>query len=323
MAKHYRLPSIAIQFAESGSVADNIQLFRVGKFHHDAYGVFEITEKMLAEIKHNFEKRVRGIDIAVDYKHASEDIAAGWIKSLDIKDGRELWAAVEWTPAARKVLSDKEFRYISPDFTFDYKDNETLTKHGPVLLGAGLTNRPVIKKMEPAVELMEGDKAVPETLEERKHMTEQEIKKLQDDLKLAETRASEAEIKATEVEKKVAELEAGKQLAEKKSVFAKLLAEGKVCAAQEQSYLDGDMVKFAELAKPVKLAEVGSGAKPEGEAKEEGKDLDVEEQVLALAEKHMTEKQSKKDAKGFSDAINHVLNENKELAKRYNEKFDR
>ena len=32
-----------------------------------------------------------------------------------------------------------------PEFTFNYKDNEELKDHGPTLLGAALTNRPVIK----------------------------------------------------------------------------------------------------------------------------------------------------------------------------------
>ena len=44
---------------------------------------------------------------------------------------------------------------MSPDFTFNYVDNETLNEYGPTLFGAGLTNRPVIKNMEPVIQLSE------------------------------------------------------------------------------------------------------------------------------------------------------------------------
>jgi phage I-like protein len=308
MAQHYRLPSIAIQFAEDTGQTQ-IQLFRTGKFHHDQYGTFEITPKMLGEMKANFEKRVRGIDIAVDYKHDSEDVAAGWIKSLELKENgseTELWAQVDWTPKASKVLADKEFRYISPDFTFNYQDNETLKKHGPVLLGAGLTNRPVIKKMEPAVELTEGEKLT----EERKTMSEEKTKELEAKLELAEKNAQEAIARAEKLEQET-------KLAEKKMSFAKLLAQGKVCAAQEDAYLSGDTQKFAELSRSVKLSEQGSGAGAPEEVKEDEQVVDAQEKIHELAEKRMSEKKIR-----YHEAVSQILSEQKELAAGYNKLFN-
>lgn len=155
MSRTFRTPSKLITLSESG-VGKRIQLLRTGQFTHDQYGKFEITKAHLVLMEVNFKKKVRGIDLAVDYKHDRDNIAAGWILSLSLENnGTELWADVDWTPNGVKVLAEKEFRYVSPEFTFDYQNNETLEKFGPVLLGAGLTNRPTIKNMEPVVELSE------------------------------------------------------------------------------------------------------------------------------------------------------------------------
>lgn len=113
---------------------------------------------MLSEMVENFENESRGIVPALDYMHESQNIAAGWFKKLFIKaseNGHELWAQIEMTPNGAKVLSDKEFGYVSADFDTEYQDNETGEKHGCVLLGAGLTNRPVIKRMASAISLSE------------------------------------------------------------------------------------------------------------------------------------------------------------------------
>lgn len=151
----FRAPQIIIKLAESG-VENQIQIFKTGTFFHPQYGKFVITPEILKNMEQNFKANVRGIDLAVDYKHDNTNIAAGWIKSVSLsEDGNALYADVEWTPNGKRVLNEKEFRYVSPEFTANYTDNETLKKFGPTLLGAGLTNRPVIKGMDAVVELSE------------------------------------------------------------------------------------------------------------------------------------------------------------------------
>lgn len=154
----FRTRAFAIKCAEN-KAPEKIQLFRTGTFHHAEYGTFQITKEVLASMVKNFTDNVRGVDLAIDYKHENDDVAAGWIRGLELADGGDsLWATVEWTPKGSKVLADKEFRYMSPEFAFEYQDNETLKKFGPTLFGGGLTNRPTIKNMEPVVELTEGAK---------------------------------------------------------------------------------------------------------------------------------------------------------------------
>lgn len=309
----FRTPGFVLSFSES-SAANKIQLFRTGAFHHPEYGEFQITRQLLQELTENFKKGVRGIDIAVDYKHENDDIAAGWIKKLSIEDdGETLWADVDWTPQGKQKISDKEFRYISPEFTFAYKDNEQLIDHGPVLLGAALTNRPVIKYMEPVVDLAE--------IKTKKQgdvtMTLEEMKKELEALK-AKNETLQSEVTSHKTEKE--ELEKTKVLSEKKTKFQELMKAGKACAAQEEAFLSGDMEKFISLAQPVKLADPkGTGTSGTVTKTTDGdkKEKSVDEEIHALAE----EKIKSNQVKTLSEGYQMVMRENKELADKYNNKL--
>ena len=126
-----------------------VQLMRTGKFMHPFFEDFEITEEMFKSFKKNFNKKVKKIDLAVDFSHNSHLEAAGWIRKVELRENNtQLWITVEWTEAARQKILDKEYRYMSADFTIDFVDNETSKKFGPTLNGAALTNRPFIKDME-------------------------------------------------------------------------------------------------------------------------------------------------------------------------------
>ena len=206
-----------------------MQILRVGTFHDPRYGKFSITKKMLGEMVQNFVDGVRGVRPALDYKHESEGISAGWFKDLYMVDD-ELWAEIEMTPRGEKVLADKEFGYVSADFDTEYRDNETGLNHGCVLLGAGLTNRPVVKRMESVIQLSEKDavskkisKLIGEgypqdqavaialdmerkgKLSEGEEMKQEEIK--QEEIKKEEVQLSDAEMKLADMEKKCAEME--------------------------------------------------------------------------------------------------------------------
>lgn len=310
MSHTFRTPSIALTFSESAP-ADKIQLFRVGSFSHPEYGSFDITAKLLEELKKNFDSKIRGIDLAIDYKHDNHDIAAGWIKELELADDA-LYAKVDWTPKGKQVISDKEFRYISPEFTFDYQDNESLKKFGATLLGAALTNRPVIKKMEPVIPLSEGKLADSKEKPKPKGDIKMDEKDKVIEALKAEIMELKSKLEMAEKDKKAYMEE--KKMAEKEAVFTKMLSEGKVCAAQKDAWLKDDMVKFAELAQPLNLNSKGT----ETSKKDETEGKTVDEKIHKLAE----EKLNKKAAKSYSDAVIMVLNEKPELAKeKYGERI--
>ena len=331
---------------DSGYIAEEVQLLRIGTFKHPNTGkLINVTSEMLSSMVKNFSEKVRGIDISIDYRHDSEDIAAAWILQLSTRNhGTELWAKPDWTPRGLKKLAEKEFRYLSAEFVEDYQDNETLEFHGPTLLGAGLTNRPVVKRMEPAVQLSEisSNKNGLKSNSKGAQMSKENEKEKENDVKIDFGSKELVTIKFDEHEQsafqemtpeqmvaKIKELEAmiaklkgendsmseKKELAEKENSFNKMLAEGKVCEAQRESYVAGDMVKFSENAKPLNLKEDGNGGNP---PKGDSKYDDAQDEVLALSEVKMKENPNLTDG----ESISQVLSENPKLHERYREETD-
>lgn len=144
---HY-VDQIDYLFQEKGKYPNEVQLLRVGSWSHPFYGDFDITQSNLIELKQNFDKKVRGVDIFLDVEHMPDKGATAKFTELVVR-GSELWGVVEWTDWGREILDKKLFKYISPEFQENYKDPESNVKYGYVLLGAALTNRPFIKKMQP------------------------------------------------------------------------------------------------------------------------------------------------------------------------------
>ncbi len=324
-------------------VPETVQLLRVGTFHHEQFGELTVTTEMLQSMVTNFDNNVRGIDIMVDYKHDSENIAAAWVTDLELlEDFNELWATVKWTPEALKKLTEKEFRYLSADFCLDYQDNESLQKFGPTLFGAGLTNRPVVKRMEAILELSEintqsktetnGGETMSKEKDKIKELEAEvvKLKEFEDNNKKLQVKLDElqegidgmspeqmiamiknlrAEIEALKGDKE--QMAQDKELAEKEKAFEKLLTEGKAIPAQKQPYLDGDMVKFTELTSLVNLKPEGNGKIPVTDSG------DVEDKINVLAEKKVKDSEGKQL---YGDAVAEVLSENPELEKQYNSK---
>jgi len=89
----------------------------------------------------------RGVDIALDWEHATqhraangEDApAAGWIDTLELRDGA-LMGRVQWTPRGREQVQNREYRYVSP--VFDYASD---TKRIARMVSVGLTNTPNLR----------------------------------------------------------------------------------------------------------------------------------------------------------------------------------
>jgi phage I-like protein len=130
---------------------NKIEIMRTGKWKHNIYGLFEITNNTIDNIITNFKNKVRGIDISFDLEHgdtAHKGEAVCWVKNL-IKKGNSLLAEVEWTKFGKEKIKEKSFKYFSPEFKFVYTDSETGKIYNNVLLGGGLTNRPFIKNMSP------------------------------------------------------------------------------------------------------------------------------------------------------------------------------
>ena len=79
----------------------------------------------------------------VDYEHAQDKLAVngqeapagGWVEAMELRDGA-VWGRVDWTPRAKAAIAAREYRFISPAFTYS-PDGEV-----QALIGASLVNRP-------------------------------------------------------------------------------------------------------------------------------------------------------------------------------------
>jgi hypothetical protein len=146
-----------IKVSESGGVKTSwVQIFRLGKWKHPRYGPLQFTTEILEGFVQNFKDNVRKVQLAIDQEHEPEKGAAGWIKdvvNVTVPDADRsqvgLWALVEWTPHGVQLLANDLFKYMSGDFDYVWKDEETGHKYQNVLFGAALTNRPFIKGMSP------------------------------------------------------------------------------------------------------------------------------------------------------------------------------
>lgn len=126
-------------------------------WHTAQYGDVAITPEKLHRFVENFKANVRGQEIATDYEHGLDPAkgtkASGWYRDFDVRPNDNgtlsLWAAVEFTETAKQELKDKEWKYFSLDWYDYYNHPETNELHEDVVVGGGLTNRPVAKGMVP------------------------------------------------------------------------------------------------------------------------------------------------------------------------------
>jgi hypothetical protein len=81
--------------------------------------------------------------LPLDFDHATDfggpAPAAGWMRQFEIRDGA-ICARIEWTAKGRQAIASKEYRYVSPVFSFDEETGEILS-----LVRAGLTNAPNLR----------------------------------------------------------------------------------------------------------------------------------------------------------------------------------
>jgi hypothetical protein len=138
--------------------------------------VFSITRDDLESIVRNFRARQNG-EINVDYDHASEmpEVAAGGpvpsagrIVRLDAPETQRgpgfevrgsdtanpdsrfiLYGWFEPTARARRLIENREYRFISPAIEWGAKSKRTGKPQGTTLTSVALTNRPFLEEMPP------------------------------------------------------------------------------------------------------------------------------------------------------------------------------
>ena len=85
-------------------------------------------------------------DLPIDFEHQTQRAkdngqpapASGWIKRVFERDGA-VWGAVEWTAEAARMVAAKQYRFISPVFSYDPSSRKVQR-----ILGAALVNEPAL-----------------------------------------------------------------------------------------------------------------------------------------------------------------------------------
>lgn len=104
-----------------------------------------IAQKLIAKL--NSRKN----DLLIDYEHQSlmasvngQPVpAAGWFKNMEWRDGSGMWVTkVDLTNKAKGHIAEKEYRYISPVFTYDKKTGEIIE-----IVSLAFTNTPAVDGM--------------------------------------------------------------------------------------------------------------------------------------------------------------------------------
>jgi hypothetical protein len=161
---------IQITADANGNLPDRIELIVSRAWSSESHkGQLNITPQDLEEFKANFEAKIgtpgRSGQLAIDFKHESQDIAGCWIHAMEIVDGKLYGTQLEWTPTGKSLISGGEFKFFSPSFypgcLGEWCDPEdwTITARN-VIVGGAFTNIPWMKGLQPvrASETQEGNK---------------------------------------------------------------------------------------------------------------------------------------------------------------------
>lgn len=133
------------------AIPDTIHLIPIGTWEHDLYGPIIITFSDIREFAQNFNAGIRkGVPITAGHEGYEELPAVGWVSAVEAREDG-LWGEIEWNNLGKGTLTDKQFKFFSPEFNRDYEDPETHQLYRNVLVGGALTKSPYFKGLEAIV----------------------------------------------------------------------------------------------------------------------------------------------------------------------------
>lgn len=143
---------IALKSDSASSELVEILLAVVGEWKGHYAGAFRIDSADIEKMKLNFDRR--NIDLVIDYEHQTlmgcVAPAAGWVRSMHIKDGK-LYGMVFWTDKAKEYIKNREYRYLSPVFNFGATDKKSGAWIGCELESVALTNTPFLDELDEVI----------------------------------------------------------------------------------------------------------------------------------------------------------------------------
>lgn len=270
-----------------------IEIARVAEGEHPSYGKLNLTQETLESMETNFKSNAPGVDLAVNEDHRKNE-AFGWFKDVFLSfDKQTLYGQVQWNTKGIQALSEKEYRYFSPEFRFNYVHPHSGEEFGPTLLGGALTNYPFLK-MEAITEL--NIKPTEEVVSKETTVDLSEHNQIVVDLNAKVTETSKkldaANAQNIELNSKVETLEEEVNKSKREKVNDKLFTEGKINAAQLVALNEGKgMLEVLALNEKMNTEADGGEVNAEKEiklsteAQKVAKSLNLTDEEFALGNK--------------------------------------
>lgn len=252
-----------------------------------------------------------GVDLPLDIEHATElkapkgepAPAVGWITALEVRNG-SVWGRVDWNSEGGWSVAYRQYRYISPVFTYDKVTMQILR-----LTSVALTNQPNLalqalnreeqkqNEEEPAMKKIYAALGLAETATEADALNA--IEKMRGDLSTATNRAESPSLdkfvpradhdaalaRATNAEKKLGEMQAAQLEKEIETEVGDALKAGKITPAtadyhKAQCRQEGGLDRFRDFVKAAPV--VGGASGLDGKSPDEGgKAMNAEEAKVA------------------------------------------
>lgn len=133
--------------ARENNMVSQIPVFPVGAFneHHSIPDGFVIDSSTIDGFIETFNQGYPSSELPVYAGHGdgyTDRPAVGWVKQLINKQDKGMWAVVEWTYEGLSLIRDKAYKYISPEWLFEYTDPRDGKKWTNVLFAPALVNEP-------------------------------------------------------------------------------------------------------------------------------------------------------------------------------------
>jgi len=235
----------------------------VAEGDHPSYGKLKITQDNLEKFVINFKSNVTGVDLAVNEDHKKNE-AFGWFKDVFLSfDKQTLYGQVNWNTKGTTALSEKQYRYFSPEFRFNYVHPHTGIEHGPTLLGGALTNYPFLK-MEAITEL-NNKQTTKEVIVENTTIDlsvhNEKVVELSNKVTAVSAELDAAKAENIELNGKVKELETKIESEAKKTAHEKLFNDNKISKAQLVALNEGKgMIEVLALSEAMNVEAKGETA---------------------------------------------------------------
>jgi len=243
-----------------------IEIARVAEGEHVQYGTIKITQENLESMVVNFNNKVTGVDLSVNEDHKKNE-AFGWFKDVYLShDKQTLYAQIHWNSKGTIALSEKEYRYFSPEFSFNYKEELSGKEFGATLKGGALTNYPFLK-MDAIVDLnnkpqqKEDEMPQGKTIDLSTHTDK--VVELNTQISTIQVELNAKTTENTVLEAKVKQLEETIELSSKHAAFDKLFSNGHFNAAQLKAAKEGKpMLEVIALSTKTNMEPSGKDTKP-------------------------------------------------------------